>query len=143
MVRKETSSFTPLNPAIKVATIPLTTSAMPFQNTPASPTTTWVTEIIRIQAVSNNAGSAALVINRGQSAYINLNDPSVIFYSSVSAQSTVQQDYHDGAGNGLLVPEETLFVTINSSYNYAKIYYKMREVENEDLFMFYANYNKA
>lgn len=136
------SSFSVNNPPIKIARSPLVTSAFPFENTPAGITHTWVTEIIRIHVECNNAGGGSLIINRGQSAAVEANDPSVILNAQFSANNTLDMEFTDGAGNGLLVPESSLFATIGSS-TFAKIFYKMRLVENEDLFMYFANFNKA
>ena len=125
-----------------------TTIAVPFENLPYSKTQSLVTEIIRISIFNNTSDVANvnLTCSRGQTAALNNADPAILTQFTIST-GIYEVNFSDAAGNGLLVPEQHLFLkagTQSAQLGFTfRIYYKLRIVDNEELFVYYYNYNKA
>ena len=118
---------------------------LPFNNVPYSKTQTLVPEIIRVTFYNALGGTVYISLARGQTAPISADDAQVIMETGASNAQINQMDFHDGAGNGLLVPENHLYFSSGqgSAGQVWRIYYKYRIVDNEDLYIYYYNYNKT
>ena len=147
-----------MDPPIKVLSISQTeqnetwNSIVPFTNVPFDEKHTLVTEIILIHIsnlITDTLSEFSGYLARGQSAPTEIGGTStIVVFGSPGAQGLnnsypVVIPFNDGAGNGLLVPENALFLYGVTGAGIVKIYYKMRLVENEDLLMYFANYRKG
>lgn len=124
------------------------TTVIPFNNVIAGKSFVYVTEIIRIVVHGQAGGGSALQLYRGEieSSPSNAQNSNLIcFYDTGNVANantyllTQQFDYHDGAGNGLIVPENALSAVSSTESIIYWIYYKMRKLRNEDLFVLMYN----
>lgn len=129
--------------------------AMPFSNISAGGKFTYVTEIFQVD-MYGQGNEDETSINEQITLY--RSNPADTFANSAllnsllcsitpsqstdTGTSTFTQFYfNDGNGNGLIVPENTLWVLMTDpSGNFqVNVYYKMRKLPNKDLFTYMIN----
>lgn len=124
------------------------TNTYPFNNIPAGKTHTFVPEIFKVIIVGAAGGDSAHLYRGEKYEYGGSNftaTPNTIcflqypFPSSGTTGITYQFDFQDGAGNGLLIPENSITLAGQGTSISAQILYKMKKVPNKDLFIYLAD----
>lgn len=121
------------------------TSVIPFSNVPADANHTWVPEIFNIKtAYGSIAGGGNITICRGQTIPA-ADDPRYILIDMIQVSgadgvcTTNEYTFHDGVGNGLLVPEDSICWQASAGGFGIIILYKMKKLHNTDLLSLMVN----